>query len=67
MSLVADGAHPLCICGPMSFGETKGLVTIEGCRANAQGIYGIDPHPVMSKQDMEEIIIAFRERLGVTA
>jgi hypothetical protein len=67
MSHWTQEAHPMCICGPMTFGEVKGTVTREGCREHAKAIYGIDPHPILSAEDMDEIMAQFRKRLGVTA
>lgn len=60
-------AHPLCTCGPMTFGEVKGMVTREGCREHAKAMYGIDPHPILSDDDLQEIMAEFRERYGVKA
>lgn len=56
--------HPLCICGPVTFsGEVKGLVTTEGCRMHVRETYGIDPHPVMSADDVNALVAAFKKRL----
>jgi hypothetical protein len=56
--------HPLCTCGPFRFPGQEGIgtVTPEGCRENAQAIYGIDPHPVLSSEDLEQIMEAFLTR-----
>jgi hypothetical protein len=60
--------HPLCTCGPVTFGgETKGLVTVEGCRMHAREVYGIDPHPVMNAADVTALVARFRERIGAGA
>jgi len=75
MGVVSHGEvflrHPLCTCGSVTFfSQTAALVTRDGCRYHAKSIYGIDPHPVLSSEDLEEIMEAFltnsrRERYPV--
>lgn len=68
MSHWSQEKHPMCTCGPVTFGgKTSGMVTVEGCRMAAKATYGIDPHPVLNAEDLEALMADFRERLGVTA
>jgi len=60
-----DGSrHPLCTCPELTWDAATGRADppdINACRARALG--GIDPHPVLSEEDMRAAIAALRKHL----
>jgi len=59
--------HPLCTCPELTWSALTGEATtpdLQACRDRAFG--GIDPHPVISTEEMREITAQLTGRMGMS-